>query len=143
MLFLILSFFISEEEKFKIGKIVSASLQDLHNLNPYNIKLLSTSSQVFPHFSQIDIFFGISEFLLIFLIIVKFSKFIYYISLLKYKINELDSSNHHSSLFQNLRFSLQKNLNKSISTVASTYVRFIFALPFAAILFFIFLAILT
>ena len=82
---------------------MSASLQDLHSLNPYNIKLLSTSSQVFPHFSQIDIFFEISEFLLIFLIIVKFSKFIYYISLLKYKINELDSSNHHSSLFSKLK----------------------------------------
>ena len=43
-----------------------------------------------------------------------------------------------AAFFQNLRFSLQKNLNKSISTVASTYVRFIFALPFAAILFFYF-----
>ena len=88
--------------------MVSVSLQDLHSLNPYNIKLLSTSSQVFPHFSQIDIFFGISEFLLIFLIIVKFSKFIYYISLLKYKINELDSSNHHSSLFSKLKVFITK-----------------------------------
>ena len=42
------------------------------------------------------------------------------------------------AFFQNLRSSLQKKLNKDISTVASTYVRFAFALPFAAILFFIF-----
>ena len=42
------------------------------------------------------------------------------------------------AFFQNLRSSLQKKLNKDISTIASTYVRFAFALPFAAILFFIF-----
>ncbi len=43
------------------------------------------------------------------------------------------------AFFQNLRSSLQKKLNKDISTIASTYVRFAFALPFAAILFFIFI----
>ena len=42
------------------------------------------------------------------------------------------------AFFQNLRSSLQKKLNKDISTIASTYVRFAFALPFAGILFFIF-----
>ena len=42
------------------------------------------------------------------------------------------------AFFQNLRSSLQKKLNKDISTIASTYVRFAFALPFAAILFFLF-----
>jgi len=42
------------------------------------------------------------------------------------------------AFFQNLRSSLQKKLNKDISTIASTYVRFAFALPFAAILFFVF-----
>ncbi len=42
------------------------------------------------------------------------------------------------AFFQNLRSSLQKKLNKDISTIASTYVRFAFALPFAAVLFFIF-----
>ena len=42
------------------------------------------------------------------------------------------------AFFQNLRSSLQKKLNKDISTIASTYVRFAFALPFAAILFFMF-----
>ena len=42
------------------------------------------------------------------------------------------------AFFQNLRSSLQKKLNKDISTLASTYVRFAFALPFAAILFFLF-----
>ena len=42
------------------------------------------------------------------------------------------------AFFQNLRSSLQKRLNKDISTIASTYVRFAFALPFAAILFFIY-----
>ncbi len=42
------------------------------------------------------------------------------------------------AFFQNLRSSLQKKLNKDISTIASTYVRFAFALPFAAILFLIF-----
>ena len=42
------------------------------------------------------------------------------------------------AFFQNLRSSLQKKLNKDLSTVASTYVRFVFALPFASILFFIY-----
>ena len=40
------------------------------------------------------------------------------------------------AFFQNLRSSLQKKLNKDLSTVASTYVRFAFALPFATLLFF-------
>ena len=40
------------------------------------------------------------------------------------------------AFFQNLRSSLQKKLNKDLSTVASTYVRFAFALPFATSLFF-------
>ena len=40
------------------------------------------------------------------------------------------------AFFQNLRSSLQKKLNKNLSTVASTYVRFAFALPFATLLFF-------
>ena len=43
-----------------------------------------------------------------------------------------------AAFFQNLRFSLQKNLNKKISIIASTYVRFVFALPFSALLFFYF-----
>ena len=43
-----------------------------------------------------------------------------------------------AAFFQNLRFSLQKNLNKKISIIASTYVRFVFALPFSAMLFFYF-----
>ena len=42
------------------------------------------------------------------------------------------------AFFQNLRSSLQKKLNKNLSTVASTYVRFAFALPFATLLFFIY-----
>ena len=33
---------------------------------------------------------------------------------------------------------IQKNLNKQVSTIASTYVRFAFALPLATILFFIY-----
>ena len=41
------------------------------------------------------------------------------------------------AFFQNLRSSLQKKLNKDLSTVASTYVRFAFALPFAIIIFFL------
>tara|TARA_B100000945_G_scaffold100269_1_gene78754 strand:- start:72 stop:968 length:897 start_codon:yes stop_codon:yes gene_type:complete len=41
-----------------------------------------------------------------------------------------------AAFFQNLRSSIQKNLNKEVSTIASTYVRFAFALPFAIILFF-------
>ena len=40
------------------------------------------------------------------------------------------------AFFQNLRSSLQKKLNKDLSLIASSYVRFIFALPFATILFF-------
>ena len=42
------------------------------------------------------------------------------------------------AFFQNLRSSLQKKLNKDLSTVASTYVRFVFALPFASLLFFLY-----
>ena len=42
------------------------------------------------------------------------------------------------AFFQNLRSSLQKKLNKNLSTVASTYVRFVFALPFASLLFFLY-----
>ena len=42
------------------------------------------------------------------------------------------------AFFQNLRSSLQKKLNKDLSTIASTYVRFAFALPFATLLFFIY-----
>ena len=41
-----------------------------------------------------------------------------------------------AAFFQNLRSGIQKNLNKNISLVASTYVRFIFSLPFAALIFF-------
>ena len=40
-----------------------------------------------------------------------------------------------AAFFQNLRTSLQKKLNKNLSIVASTYVRFAFALPFALIVF--------
>ena len=43
-----------------------------------------------------------------------------------------------AAFFQNLRTSLQKKLNKDLSLVASAYVRFAFALPFAFILFFLF-----
>ena len=42
-----------------------------------------------------------------------------------------------AAFFQNLRTSLQKRLNKNLSLVASAYVRFAFALPFALIIFFI------
>ena len=42
-----------------------------------------------------------------------------------------------AAFFQNLRTSLQKKLNKNLSLVASAYVRFAFALPFAFIIFFI------
>ena len=42
------------------------------------------------------------------------------------------------AFFQNLRSSLQKKLNTNLSTIASTYVRFAFALPFATLLFFIY-----
>ena len=41
-----------------------------------------------------------------------------------------------AAFFQNLRSSLQKSLNDQMSLMASTYVRFVFALPFAALLFF-------
>jgi len=41
-----------------------------------------------------------------------------------------------AAFFQNLRSGIQKNLNKNISLVASTYVRFMFSLPFAALIFF-------
>ena len=43
-----------------------------------------------------------------------------------------------AAFFQNLRSSIQKNLNKEVSTIASTYVRFAFALPLAVILFFLY-----
>ena len=43
-----------------------------------------------------------------------------------------------AAFFQNLRTSLQKKLNKNLSLVASAYVRFAFALPFAFVLFFFF-----
>ena len=42
-----------------------------------------------------------------------------------------------AAFFQNLRTSLQKRLNKNLSLVASAYVRFAFALPFALIVFFL------
>ena len=42
------------------------------------------------------------------------------------------------AFFQNLRSSIQKKLNANVSTIASTYVRFAFALPFATLLFFIY-----
>ena len=41
------------------------------------------------------------------------------------------------AFFQNLRSSLQKKLNIDLSIIASTYVRFAFALPFAIIVFFL------
>ncbi len=41
-----------------------------------------------------------------------------------------------AAFFQNLRSGIQKNLNKNISLVASTYVRFMFSLPFAGLIFF-------
>ena len=41
-----------------------------------------------------------------------------------------------AAFFQNLRSGIQKDLNKEISLVASTYVRFIFCLPFVLILYF-------
>ncbi len=41
------------------------------------------------------------------------------------------------AFFQNLRSSLQKKLNEDLSIVASTYVRFAFALPFAILIFFL------
>ena len=41
-----------------------------------------------------------------------------------------------AAFFQNLRSSFQKKINKDVSTIASTYVRFSFALPLALVLFF-------
>ena len=43
-----------------------------------------------------------------------------------------------AAFFQNLRSSFQKKINKEVSTIASTYVRFSFALPLAIILFFVY-----
>jgi len=43
-----------------------------------------------------------------------------------------------AAFLQNLRFTLQKNINKQVSTFSSSYVRFAFACPFAVILFFIY-----
>ena len=43
-----------------------------------------------------------------------------------------------AAFFQNLRSSFQKKINKNVSTIASTYVRFSFALPLALVLFFIY-----
>ena len=40
-----------------------------------------------------------------------------------------------AAFFQNLRSSFQKKINKDVSTIASTYVRFSFALPFGILLF--------
>ena len=40
-----------------------------------------------------------------------------------------------AAFFQNLRSSFQKKINKDVSTIASTYVRFSFALPLALLLF--------
>ena len=42
------------------------------------------------------------------------------------------------AFFQNLRSTLQKKLNQKVSTIASTYVRFAFALPFGTVLFFLY-----
>ena len=42
------------------------------------------------------------------------------------------------AFFQNLRSTLQKKLNQKVSTIASTYLRFAFALPFVTILFFLY-----
>ena len=41
-----------------------------------------------------------------------------------------------AAFLQNLRFTLQKNINNNVSTFASSYVRFAFACPFAVALFF-------
>ena len=43
-----------------------------------------------------------------------------------------------AAFFQNLRSSFQKKINKDVSTIASTYVRFSFALPLALLLFFLY-----
>ncbi len=43
-----------------------------------------------------------------------------------------------AAFFQNLRSSLQKKINKDVSTIASTYVRFSFALPIVIIVFFLY-----
>ena len=42
------------------------------------------------------------------------------------------------AFFQNLRSTFQKKLNQKVSTIASTYVRFAFALPFGTVLFFLY-----
>lgn len=43
-----------------------------------------------------------------------------------------------AAFFQNLRFTLQKNINKKVSTFSSSYVRFVFSLPFSVTLFFLY-----
>lgn len=43
-----------------------------------------------------------------------------------------------AAFLQNLRFTLQKNINKKVSTFSSSYVRFAFSLPFTVALFFIY-----
>lgn len=43
-----------------------------------------------------------------------------------------------AAFFQNLRFTLQKNINRKVSTFSSSYVRFVFSLPFTIILFFLY-----
>ena len=43
-----------------------------------------------------------------------------------------------AAFFQNLRSSFQKKINKEVSTIASTYVRFSFALPLVLLLFFLY-----
>ena len=43
-----------------------------------------------------------------------------------------------AAFFQNLRSSFQKKINKDVSTIASTYVRFSFALTLALVLFFLY-----
>ena len=43
-----------------------------------------------------------------------------------------------AAFFQNLRSSFQKKINKDVSTIASTYVRFSFALPLSLLLFFVY-----
>lgn len=43
-----------------------------------------------------------------------------------------------AAFLQNLRFTLQKNINKKVSTFSSSYVRFAFSLPFTLALFFMY-----
>ena len=43
-----------------------------------------------------------------------------------------------AAFLQNLRFTVQKNINKKVSTFSSSYVRFAFSLPFTVALFFIY-----